>query len=178
MIPSKTRASLCILGAFMIAYPAQAQLSAEGGRTQISADRLDVAERESTAVYVGAVDAIQGDARLRADKLTINFSGTDDSPEGGGFGSIETMLADGDVFYITPDLSARGDTGNYDADTEIITLTGNVVISRGSDIAQGDCLSLNVPTGESTLGCSAPGEGGQRGRVTTVITPGTNNSDG
>ncbi len=178
MIPSKTRASLCILGAFMIAYPAQAQLSAEGGRTQISADRLDVAERESTAVYVGAVDAVQGDARLRTDKLTINFSGTDDSPNGGGFGSIETMLAEGNVYYVTPDLKARGDKGAYSQDSDVIILTGNVVISRGSDIATGDCLRMKVETGESTLGCKVPGQTGPRQRPTTIINPQSNNSDG
>jgi len=83
------------------------------------------------------------------------------------------MLAEGNVYYITPDLRARGDTGNYNADTEIIELLGNVVISRGTDIAEGDCLRLNVPTGESTLGC----KNGTKGRVTTVITPQSDESD-
>ena len=166
-------AGMGMLWALAMAGSAEAQLSRDGGRTQISADQLVVAERESQAVYLGAVDAVQGDARLRADKLTISFEGTSDSPDGGGFGSIDTMLAEGNVYYITPDLRARGDTGNYNADTEIIELLGNVVISRGTDIAEGDCLRLNVPTGESTLGC----KNGTKGRVTTVITPQSDESD-
>ena len=160
-----------------LALPAHAQLSSQGGRTQISADRLDVAERESKAIYIGAVDAIQCDARLRSDKLTINFAGTGDSPEGGGFGPIESMLAEGNVFYITPDLRARGDKGTYDEAANVIVLTGNVVISRGSDIATGDCLRMKVETGESTLGCKVPGQTGPRQRPTTIINPQSNNND-
>lgn len=160
-----------------VALPAHAQLSRDGGRTQISADRLDVAERESKAIYTGAVDAIQGDARLRSDKLTINFAGTGDSPDGGGFGAIENMLAEGNVYYITPDLQARGDKGTYNDETDVIVLTGKVVISRGSDIAEGECLRLKVETGESTLGCTGKGENGKpTGRVRTILTP-TNNGD-
>lgn len=159
---------MCLFAGLLLAWPASAQLSRDGGRTQIGAAKLDVAERDSIATYTGDVDVVQGDARLRADKLTINFSGNPDNPNGGGFGDILTMLAVGDVYYITPALTARGDRGTYDAETEEIVLIGNVLVSRCEDVAKGQRLTFNVSTGQSSLdGKKADGE--ESSRVVTII---------
>lgn len=170
LLRSKTLRVLapCLMGGLLLAGSATAQLSRDGGQTQIFANKLDVAERNSLAVYVGDVDVVQGEARLRADKLTINFAGNPQSENGGGFGDILNMLADGNVFYITPALRARGDKGTYDAETETIILTGNVIVSRCEDVAKGERLTFNVATGQSSL------DGGQdkteeSTRVVTVI---------
>lgn len=166
----KTGTLLCLLASTLFVLPANAQLSRDGGKTQINSDKLQVADRESRAVFIGRVDAVQGDARLRADTLTVNFAGTGARAEGGGFGDIDNMLAEGNVFYVTPDFTARGNKGTYAALDETIVLTGDVIISRGDDIAQGECLTLKVETGESTLGCGS-GESGAGKRVTLIITP-------
>ncbi len=136
---------------------ALAQLGSSDAQVQISADTLQARERESRLIYLGNVDVTQGDARLRADNLTINFQpGTDGQASGvsGSFDEIETMVATGDVFYITPDLRARGDEGIYTRQTDTVFLKGNVVITRGEDnVAKGDCLTLELSSGVSTLGC-------------------------
>lgn len=164
---------LCLLSVAPFGQLANAQLSRDGGRTQINSNELKVAERESQAIFIGEVDAVQGDARLRSDTLTVNFASTSTSAEGGGFGDILDMLAEGNVYYVTPELTARGNRGTYAAADETIVMTGDVVISRGDDIARGECLTLKVETGESTLGCGATGE--KKGRVTLIITPEENN---
>ncbi|MEM6898699.1 MAG: LptA/OstA family protein [Pseudomonadota bacterium] len=151
---------------------AAAQISPDGGPIQVNADRLDVFERENRAVYLGNVDVLQSTARLRSDRLTINFKSDEGQSEdggdlGGGFTSPDTMVAEGDVFYVTPDLRARGDKGVYTADTDTVVFTGNVIVSRGEDIAQGECLTLKISAGQSTLGCAADGSGE---RVRTLIT--------
>jgi len=178
--PSGRRGALWRIGGalaagLVLALPANAQLSREGGRTQINSNELKVAERESQAIFIGEVDAVQGDARLRADTLTVNFAGTDVGQQSGGFGDIQDMLAEGNVYYVTPQLTARGNRGTYAAADETIVLTGDVVISRGDDIARGECLTLKVETGESTLGCGGQGDDGDKGRVTLIITPEENN---
>jgi len=162
----KTGPVLCLLASVLFALPAGAQLSRDGGRTQIGANQLEVAERESRAVYIGDVDVVQGDARLRADKLTINFAGNSTAANGGGFGDIDNMIAEGNVFYVTPDLRARGNRGEYQAETETIVLTGDVIISRCGDVAKGEKLVLKTQTGQSTL------DGGEdAARVVTIIDP-------
>lgn len=159
---------VCCAAVLVLALPASAQLSREGGRTQIGADKLDVAERDSIAVYSGDVDVVQGDARLRADTLTINFAGNAASQNGGGFGEILTMMALGNVYYITPALRAKGDQGTYDAKTEEIVLTGNVIVSRCEDVAQGQRLTFNVSTGQSSLDGQDSSDG-KPSRVVTII---------
>jgi lipopolysaccharide export system protein LptA len=165
---------LGVLASLLFALPASAQLSRDGGQTQINADKLNVAERDSIAVYLGDVDVVQGDARLRSDKLTINFAGNPNAQNGGGFGEILGMLAEGNVFYITPELRARGNQGTYDASTETIILTGNVIVSRCDDVAKGERLTFNVATGQSSLDGAADDS-----RVVTIIGgPQTENNDG
>lgn len=158
----------------MVVSPALAlaQLSPDGGPIQVNADRLDVFEKENRAVYLGNVDVLQSTARLRSDRLTINFKSNDSDADAGGLGSgftsPDTMVAEGDVFYVTPDLRARGDKGVYTADDDTVVFTGNVIVSRGEDIAQGECLTLRISAGQSTLGCAADGAST---RVRTLITP-------
>lgn len=163
---------LSVLMSMALVFPANAQLSRDGGQTQIFADKLDVADRDSLAVYIGDVDVVQGDARLRSDKLTINFAGNPESQNGGGFGDILGMVAEGNVFYVTPALKARGNQGTYDAETETIVLTGEVIVTRCGDVAKGERLTFNVQTGQSSL------DGKENGRVVTIIGgPQNNNPD-
>ena len=165
---------LGVVASLLLALPANAQLSRDGGQTQIFSDKLDVADRDSVAIYIGDVDVVQGDARLRSDKLTINFAGNPESQNGGGFGDILGMLAEGNVFYVTPALSARGNQGTYDAETETIILTGNVIVSRCDDVASGERLTFNVATGQSSLDGA-----GDDSRVHTIIGgPQNENTDG
>lgn len=163
---------LLAAGAVALAAPAGAQLSSEGGPIRVNADNSSVYERQRRVLVVGNVDIIQGEARLRADKVTLTYSGTPEtggtgqSGVGRGFGAIETMTADGNVFYITPDLKARGDRGTYAAASDTITMTGDVVLIRGEDVARGCELVLEVTAGRSTLrGC------GEDGRVQMLIVP-------
>ena len=81
----------------------------------MNADNSSVYEREQRVVVIGNVDIIQGDARLRADKVTLTMPAGMAARQagiGGGFGEIEKMFADGNVFYITPDLKATGNSGS------------------------------------------------------------------
>ncbi len=155
------------LAAIMLAAaPASAQLSAQGGRIQVVSDRGEVLERENKAIYSGNVDVIQGDARLTADQITVNFTGAagDEGGIGSGLGDIRNIVAEGDVYYVTPDLRARGDKGTYDANADSITLEGGVVVQRGEDVAEGDQLVLSISEGRTVLG-------GGGGRQRTVFTP-------
>lgn len=156
--------------ALLAASAALAQLSSEGGPIRVNADSSSVLERDRRVVVIGNVDIVQGDARLRADQVTLFYGGTGNSGGGigGGFGDIERLRAEGNVFYVTPDLKARGDVGTYTASTETILLTaspGNeVTLIRGEDVAVGSELELNVAAGQSQL------KGGD-GRVRILIMP-------
>ena len=157
-----------LLACAVAAAPAYAQISSEGGPIYINSDRTESLERERQVLLVGNVDIQQGDARLRADKVTLTFAdkqgGTATSTLGGSFGQIQSMLAEGQVFYVTPELKAKGDRGVYEAAIDTITMTGNVALMRGRDVAEGETLKLEVKNRRTTL------DGGD-GRTRMMIDP-------
>ncbi|MEO0982113.1 MAG: LptA/OstA family protein [Pseudomonadota bacterium] len=158
-----------IAAAWLCAAPAAAQLSSEGGRILIDADVGEVFERERRIVYSGNVDVKQGDARLQADELVVRYKATGEVERDSafsGFGDLDTIVATGNVFYVTSELRARGETATYNADADSIVLSGDVVLLRGQDVAKGEELIVEISRGVSTL---SPGESG---RVQMSIDPG------
>lgn len=159
---------LALVGGAALA-PAAAQVSGEGGPIRVNADRSEVMERERRVVLIDNVDIQQGDARLRADRVTLNYSGSSGSGDTttsgmAGFGDISSLEAVGEVFYVTPELKATGDRGVYEARTDTITLTGDVVLIRGEDVATGEQLVMRLSEGRTVL------DGGN-GQVQMNISP-------
>ena len=54
------------------AAPALAQIGTQGGPMDITAEHLEVFDTERRAVFSGDVDAAQGDANLRSDRLEVS----------------------------------------------------------------------------------------------------------
>lgn len=162
-----TRYLLAAVAALTVLAPgALAQISGDGGPIRVNADSSEVLEKQRKVVLIKDVDIMQGDARLRADKVTINYAAGENAQAGGmgGFGDIQTLVAEGEVFYVTPDLKATGTRGVYDAQADTITLTGDVVLVRGEDVATGTTLVMRLSEGRTIL------DGGE-GRVQFNITP-------
>ncbi|MFN7180955.1 LptA/OstA family protein [Hyphomonas sp.] len=160
------------LGLVFAALPAAAQISSEGGPIYINSARTESLENERKVLLVGNVDIQQGTARLRADRVTVLFapraSGGNASGSSimGGFGQIENIVAEGNVYYVTPEIKAKGDRGVYELATDTITMTGNVALMRERDVAEGQTLRMEVKNRRTTL------EGGN-GRTRMVIDPST-----
>ncbi|MEZ5997209.1 MAG: LptA/OstA family protein [Hyphomonas sp.] len=166
MAPTKVLGALAAL--VFLAAPAWAQISSEGGPIYINSDRTESLERERKVLLIGNVDIQQGTARLRANQVTLVFAGKQgggtSSGLGGSFGQIQSMIAEGEVFYVTPELKAKGDRGVYEAAADTITMTGNVALMRGRDVAEGETLKLEIANRRTTL------DGGT-GRTRMMIDP-------
>src|SRR3990167_910857 len=162
------KAAGAALGLAMMAAPAVAQISSEGGPIYINSARTESLENERKVLLVGNVDIQQGTARLRADTVTIRFTGKPAKPGNssivGGFGQAENIVAEGNVYYVTPELKAKGDRGVYELATDTITMTGKVALMRDRDVAEGETLRMEVKNRRTTL------EGGT-GRTRMVIDP-------
>ncbi len=146
---------------------AAAQVSGEGGPIRVNADRSEVLDKERKVILIDNVDITQGTARLRADVVTIEYGAGGQTTTSGlssNFGDIRTMTARGNVFYVTPDLKANGDLGVYVAAADTITLTGDIVLVRGDDVAKGESLVIELAAGRTTL------DGGDS-QVNMVIIP-------
>jgi lipopolysaccharide export system protein LptA len=146
---------------------AHAQLSEGGGPVSYSANNLEYFDGERRLVLIGDVDIVQNDARLRADRITLFFSGSTggEQQQGLGSGDIERMIADGDVYYVRPAQSARGNRAVYDVRQDSVTFTGNVVVASDENVIRGDTLVLNIGNRRTVI---RPNSGG---RVRGVFVP-------
>ena len=149
-------------GAFFLAAlaaaPAHAQLSEGGGPVSYSANNLEYFDSERRLVLVGDVDIVQNDARLRADRITLYFSGSSGAPAAGGAaqqglgsGDIERMIAEGEVYYIRPSQDARGDRAEYNVAQDSVTFTGNVIVMSDENVIRGNTLVLQIGSRRTTI---------------------------
>lgn len=162
----------------------QAQLSRSQNNDQpieISADKLEVQQDKQVATFSGRVEVVQGDTRLKAERLLVHYRQNNSqsapnarppSQRAGGAGNadiaqgISRIEAFGNVFVSSPTETGQGDTGVYDVDKKTITLEGReVILTRGQNVLKGNRMVMNMDTGQSTLQV-APGE-----RVRGVFIP-------
>ena len=88
----------------------------------------------------------------------------------GRCGATQRLEAEGDVYYVTPSQAVRGDRAVYVAETDTITITGNVVVTQGKSVARGDRMTVKVKTGQVNLESTVKGRG-KPGRVRGVFYP-------
>lgn len=137
----------------------------------ITANNLELIDAQRVQIWRGAVEAVQGQNRLRTTELRVfHAPKAGGQPSSGGnaqlgdWGEARRMLAQGDVYFVTPDTVARGTTGDYDLVRDVITISGNVILTRGENVLRGDRLVIDVASGRSTMESNTPGRGNQRVR--------------
>ena len=158
--------------------PALAQLAQNSDAPlDITADELEVVNAQCLATYKGAAEALQDTSRLRADILKIYYKPNAGGKSGGGSGVgsncgslMDHMEAIGSVYYVTPQQRIHGDNAFYEAASDTITITGDVIAVRGNDVLRGSKLVINAGTGDAQMQ-SAGGGRGKPNRVRTVIYP-------
>lgn len=120
-----------------------------------------------TGQFVGNVVVTQCDTRLRADTvriLTVN-------------NQADKVNASGNVVVDSPKSgTATGQTGVYDVPRRTVTMSGNVVLKKGKDVARGQQLTVNLATGEASLSGGVKSQTSPGGRVQAVFHPATGNS--
>ncbi|MBH62703.1 MAG: lipopolysaccharide transport periplasmic protein LptA [Alphaproteobacteria bacterium] len=135
---------------------------------EITADSLEVKQDQNIAIFRGNVDALQGEMGLRADQLTVHYRSSENSEA--DVNAISRIDAEGSVFLASSQETAQGDVGVYDVENGLITLTQNVVLTRGENVIRGNRLLLNLVTGQSVVdgGVGATRSGG---RVRSLFVP-------
>lgn len=145
-----------------VARPALAQLG--GGNhdssqpIEVISDELEVQQANNLAIFSGNVDAIQGEMRLRADKLTVHYRNSDQAEaqaEAAGAeagGAITKIVAEGQVFVSSPKETGQGDVGVYDVEGQTIVLEGKeVVLTQGDNVIRGARAVMDLETGRSVV---------------------------
>lgn len=149
---------------------AQAQIGRSDAPIEIDADEAEYLQNEGRGVWTGNVVAIQADSRITTNKLTMICTRTAAAPgEDSACETIEKLIAEGNVFFSAPDVKIKGDRAQYDYPTDTITITGDVILSRGSEgVVRGKQVVYQVSEGRTVITAGSD-------RVTSIFTPAPRN---
>jgi lipopolysaccharide export system protein LptA len=152
------------LGLILAATSTPAQQIAFGGLKQdtslpveVSADQLAVDQADGSATFTGNVRVAQGDMRLAAGTIRVEYA------EGGK--SIARLHATGGVTFASRTDAAEAAEAVYTIDAGTIVMTGKVLLTQGATALSGETLVINLKAGTGTM----------EGRVQTVFQPKGNN---
>ena len=148
----------------LTAGAAQAQLDPRAPLV-ITADASEVINSQCVSSWTGAVEALQGRTRLRADEIRIY-----NVKRGDECGANDRLEASGQVYFVTPERTVRADSAVYQFASETITLTGGVIVVQGKSVVRGDRMVINTRTGQASMTSSVTGRN-KPGRVRGVFYP-------
>jgi lipopolysaccharide export system protein LptA len=145
--------AVLVLGALSTASVASAQTGSTsparttGGPVQIEADSVDIRPQENLVLLTGNAVVIQDGSAIRSNTLRVLYRGQPGSPGS----EVDRVVADSEVFYVTPTERIRGDSAIYDATNNQITIRGRVIITQGQSVVQGSELVVNTLTRASRM---------------------------
>ena len=125
---------------------------------KIRAVSLEVREKDKLATFTGDVFVLQGDTEMRCKVLVVSYEAETDTPMAnaatsgpGGDRQIRLIEAKGEVVVVQQDQRATGDTATFNMRENTVTLVGNVVVTRGSNILRGQRLVVDLTSGVSKM---------------------------
>jgi lipopolysaccharide export system protein LptA len=145
------------------------------GPVDITADQLEVQQTQCSANWTGNAEALQDTSRLRADSLKVYNHQMAGQNGGQSCGALDHMVAEGQVYYVTPTQVVKSDHAIYTAADTTIVMTGDVVTAQGKNVIAGSSLRINTNTGIAVMATGVSGRG-KPGRVRGVFYP--NNATG
>lgn len=122
---------------------------------EVTADRFSIDQSSGEAIFDGNVLIVQGEVRLSAGTVTIEYS--DDE----GSNAISRLLASNGVTFVTASDAAEARDAVYSVAEGTVTLNGDVLLTQGQNAISGDRLVLNLDSGNGRM----------EGRVRTIFTP-------
>jgi len=143
----------------------------------IDADRLDVFDKESRAVFAGNVVAVQGDTTMKCTTLTVFYEQNRQGAAGGAKPASGTQGANdnaikkidckGPVTIVSKSQVATGDNATFDRVANRVFLIGNVALTDGPNVTRGERIVYDLNSGVANVE-TAPG-----GRVKALFVPGS-----
>ncbi|MBC7142817.1 MAG: lipopolysaccharide transport periplasmic protein LptA [Rhodobacteraceae bacterium] len=157
-------AALVLLALSPLAALAQGAELAFGGiradtslPVEVTADQLSVNQTDGTATFTGNVLIAQGEMRLSAAEVLVEYGSEDRS-------RIARLHATGGVTLVSGAEAAEAAEAVYTIDSGNVVMTGNVLLTQGANTLTGQTLTVDLKTGTGRM----------EGRVKTVLQPGGN----
>lgn len=122
---------------------------------EVTADSLSVDQAAGTAVFSGNVLVVQGTMRLSAAEVHVAYAKGDTS-------RIESLRATGGVTLATAAEAAEAAEAVYRPQDGKVVMTGDVLLTQGSNSVSGQQLTVDLNTGTGQMD----------GRVRTILNTG------
>ncbi|RGP37374.1 lipopolysaccharide transport periplasmic protein LptA [Pseudotabrizicola alkalilacus] len=153
--------ALCLAAVFALPAVAQQANIRFGGLQQdsslpveVTSDSLSVDQGSGAAVFTGNVMAKQGDMRLTAENIRVEYTSDGDG--------IDRLIATGNVTLVSPTDAAEASEAVYTIASGTVVMTGDVLLTQGRAAISGQELTVNLQDGTGTM----------TGGVKTVFQPG------
>ena len=127
---------------------------------EVTADSLRVDQNDGTAIFTGNVLVGQGEMRLSANEVRVEYIMKD----GESTGEVGHVLANGNVTFVNGAEAAEGEKADYDVPTGTMLMTGNVILTQGKNVLSGEQLVVNMENGTGVM----------EGRVKSILQTGGN----
>lgn len=119
------------------------QFAGNKGPVDIKSDALDLDYKGNVVTFRGHVHAVQADAVLTSDTLTVTY--------GKDFHEVKEMVANNNVRMSQGTRWATGDRAVLDQARHTVTLTGSPVVHDGEDQVAGTKITVHLDTGKSEV---------------------------
>ena len=161
----RAASSLLLSGLLFAGAPAHAASILPGASSKdpytVDAGKLDYLEKEQKLIYTGEVIATQGPTKVKGTVMTIYL----DKSGGGSDRQVRRIEVKGPVTVVQNGKIGVGDAGLYDKTENKWYLIGNVTLTEGSDVTQGDKLIYDLSNSTALV------DAGKQGRVKSVFVP-------
>jgi len=158
--------TLALFALMLASVPASAQgtqiaFGSKGQDTtlpvEITADQLNIDQAHGTAIFTGNVLVGQGEMRLSAGAVRVEYA----MLNGKSTGKIARLLATDGVTLVSGTEAAEAKQADYTIDSGDVVMTGNVILTQGQNALSSDRMVINLKTGTGTMD----------GSVKTVLRP-------
>ena len=123
---------------------------------EVASETFSVNNADGTAVFSGNVVVTQGEMKLSAAEVRVQYSADQTS--------VEQLIASGGVTISNLGDAAEAREAVYTIASGVIVLTGDVLLAQGPSAMAGQKLTINLKDGTGVM----------EGRVTTTFVPGGN----
>lgn len=124
---------------------------------EITAEQLTIDQSDGSAVFTGDVLIGQGEMRLSAAKVRVEYVTGE-----GSTGEISRLHATGGVTLVNGAEAAEAVDAVYTVTSAQVVMTGSVILTQGQNALSGDRLTVDLTSGTGQMD----------GRVKTILQPG------
>ena len=136
---------------------------------QIDAATLELRDKQKQAIFAGNVKVAQGDTTMTSGTLLVFYESSSAAPPvanskaaksapiqsatpgPGGSSSIRRIEAKGGVIVTQREQVVSGETAVFDTRANLITMRGDVMLTRCKNVVRGDRLLVDMTTGVSRV---------------------------